>query len=214
VARLRWLVLACAVTCVPSRAAAAAAVEGTVALPREAPIAVAAPRYPTAAGYAVGPPDPRAAVVYLEGAFPPRAPLKIAVAQRHYQFAPGLIVIPRGSVVAFPNLDEEYHSVFSYSKTKRFDLGRYSRDEDPAQITFDQPGIVKLYCEIHDHMRGTILVLDSPYFAKTDADGRYRLDGLPAGHHVLKAWVDEDTVLAQPVELRDGATVRADFAGP
>jgi hypothetical protein len=73
---------------------------------------------------------------------------------------------------------------------------------------------VKLYCEIHDHMRGTILVLDSPYFAKTDAEGRYRLDGLPAGHHVLKAWVDEDTVLAQPVELRDGATVRADFAGP
>src|SRR5262249_25461484 len=174
---LGWLVLVCAVTCVSSRASAAAAVEGTVALPHEAPIAVAAPRYPTAAGYTVGPPEPRAAVVYLDGAFPPPAPVKIAMAQRRYQFAPGLLAIPRGSVVAFPNLDDEYHSVFSYSKTKRFDLGRYSRDEEPAQIVFDQPGIVKLYCEIHDHMRGVIVVLESPYFAKTDADGRFRLDG-------------------------------------
>ena len=212
-ARLWGLALASVVLCARSYAAGAA-VEGTVSLPREAPVPASAPRYPVAAGYTVGPPDAPAAIVYLEGAFAPRPAAKAAMAQRQYQFAPGLLAVPRGSVVAFPNLDDEYHSVFSYSKTKRFDLGRYRKDEDAVEITFDQAGIVKLYCEIHDHMRGTIIVLDTPYFAKTDADGRYRLDGLPPGRHVLKAWIDEGTVLAQPVDLGDGATVRVDFTPP
>jgi plastocyanin len=214
VALLTRLLLACAVVCVPAVAAAGAAVEGTVSLPHEAPAPASAPRYPVAAGYTVGPPDPPAALVYLDGEFAPGQAVKTEMAQRHYQFAPGLLAVPRGSVVTFPNLDEEYHSVFSYSKTKRFDLGRYRKDEDAAEITFDQAGIVKLYCEIHDHMRGTIVVLESPYFTKTDADGRYRLEGLPAGRHVLRAWIDEGRVLAQAVDLRDGATVRADFASP
>jgi hypothetical protein len=122
-----------------------------------------------------------------------------------------LVAVQRGAVVRFPNLDDEYHSVFSYSKTKSFDLGRYRKDEAPASITFDKPGVVKLYCEIHDHMRGTILVLDTPYFTKTDANGHYRLEALPAGRYVLKAWVDDETVHATPVELGDGAPLRVDF---
>ena len=117
-------------------------------------------------------------------------------------------------MIAFPNLDDEYHSVFSYSKTKRFDLGRYARDETPAELTFDQAGVVRLFCEIHDHMRGTILVLDTPYFTRTDADGRYRLTNLPAGRHLLKAWLDEDTVLERPVELGVRSVLRVDFSTP
>jgi hypothetical protein len=76
---------------------------------------------------------------------------------------------------------------------------------------FDQPGVVRLFCEIHDHMRGTILVLDTPYFQKTDAAGRYRLENLPAGRYELKAWIDDDRVLERTVELRDGARLRVDF---
>ena len=117
-------------------------------------------------------------------------------------------------MVRFPNRDDEYHSVFSYSRAKRFDLGRYAKDDVPAELTFDQSGVVRLYCEIHDHMRGTILVLDTPYFEKTDGDGRYRLTNLPPGRHVLKAWVEEDTVLERSVELGDGARLRVDFPGP
>lgn len=194
-------------------ARAEATLEGTVALPPAAPVPAPKPRYPVAASYTVGPPDPPAAVVWVEGDVPPPAPARAAVAQREYQFAPGLLAVPRGSVIVFPNLDDEYHSVFSYSKAKRFDLGRYARDERPAELTFDQPGVVRLFCEIHDHMRGTIVVLDSPYFAKTDPDGRYRITGVPAGRHVVRAWLDDDTVLARPVELRDGATVHLDLPG-
>ena len=192
----------------------AAGVEGRVMLPAESAAPVSRPRYPVAATYTVGEPDPPAAIVYLEGDFdrPSAGSAPVAdVAQRGYQFAPGLLAVRRGSVVRFPNMDDEYHSVFSYSKARRFDLGRYRRDETPRTLRFEQPGVVRLFCEIHDHMRGTILVLDTPYFTRTEADGRYRLDGLPAGRYVLKAWIDEDTVRERPVVLQDGATARADF---
>lgn len=190
-----------------------AAVEGRVALPAEVAAPVSRPRYPVAATYTVGAPDPPTAIVYLEGDFgaPANAAPAADVAQRGYQFAPGLLAVRRGSAVRFPNLDEEYHSVFSYSKTRRFDLGRYQRDETQPTLRFEQAGVVRLFCEIHEHMRGTILVLDTPHFTRTDAAGQYRLDGLPAGRFVLKAWIDDDVVRAQPVELRDGATVHADF---
>jgi plastocyanin len=194
------------------RADAAAAVEGRVALPADPAAPVARPRYPGAGTYDVGPADPPTAVVYLEGdggGGPAAAPAEMA--QRRYQFAPGLLPVQRGSVVRFPNLDDEYHSVFSYSKARRFDLGRYRRDEAPPTLRFDQPGVVRLFCEIHDHMRGTILVLDTPHFARTDAEGRYRLEGLPAGRFVLKAWLDDERVRERPVVLEDGATARVDF---
>jgi plastocyanin len=200
----------------PARPAdAGAVVEGTVALAREAPTTTPKPRYPITANYTVGEPDPPAAIVYLDGTFPASGNGgRTTMAQHHYQFAPGLLAVRRGTVVTFPNLDDEYHNVFSYSKAKRFDLGRYHKDEAPAALTFDQPGVVKLYCEIHDHMRGTILVLDTPYFQKTDADGRYRLEQLPPGRHLLRVWRDDDRTAERPVELREGATLTVDFPAP
>jgi len=195
------------------RASLAAMVEGRVTLRPASAAPVTQPRYPVAATYTVRAPDPPSAIVYVEGDFAGAAAgAKAAdVAQQGYQFAPALLAVRRGSVVRFPNLDEEYHSVFSYSKTRRFDLGRYQRDETPPTLRFDQAGVVRLFCEIHEHMRGTILVLDTPYFTRTDAEGRYRLDGLPAGRFTVKAWLDDDTVRAQTVELRDGPPARADF---
>ena len=131
--------------------------------------------------------------------------------QRHFQFAPGILPIRTGTVVEFPNLDDGYHNVFSYSKPKRFDLGRYRKDEKPPSLVFDKPGVVKLFCEIHEHMRGTILVLDTPFFTKTDTAGGYRLEHLPGGKYTLKAWLDEKTVWEQPVELSDSDRLRVDF---
>src|ERR1041384_1631912 len=126
-------------------------------------------------------------------------------------FAPDLVAVAIGGTVAFPNLDDTYHNVFSYSKTKRFDLGRYRKDEKPTTVVFDKPGAVTIHCEIHERMRGTILVLETPYFQKTDTAGKYRLEHLPPGSYVLKAWVAGDDVRQHPAELKTGMTLHVDF---
>jgi plastocyanin len=195
----------------PPAAVAQAVIEGTVRLPKPTAAALMPPRYP---GQAVqpGPADPPAAIVYLDGA-PANgaAPGRVQMAQKNQQFSPGLIAIQRGGVVEFPNLDDLYHNVFSYSKAKRFDLGRYRRDEKPATQVFEKAGVVRLSCEIHSHMQGVILVLDTPYFIKTDAAGKYRLDGLPSGKFVLKVWISEREVYERVVELGPTTKLRIDF---
>jgi hypothetical protein len=75
---------------------------------------------------------------------------------------------------------------------------------------FDVPGLVTLRCEIHEHMRGVILVLETPHFVVTDVEGKFRLSGVPAGRYTLKAWLSSKTTLEQPVELAD-SVVRVDF---
>src|SRR5262249_47665028 len=127
------------------------------------------------------------AVVYLEGDLPKSSNRTNATAemeQRNISFSPGLLAIQAGTTVEFPNLDDTYHNVFSYSKTKRFDLGRYRKGEKAGSVLFDKPGLVTLHCEIHASMRGTILVLTNSYFQKTDADGSYRIGPLPSGHYL------------------------------
>jgi plastocyanin len=163
----------------------------------------------------MAPTNPPAAVVYLEGDFRSqqnnnsKAPIQMA--QKNIAFAPDLLPVLVGTAVEFPNMDDTYHNVFSYSKTKRFDLGRYRKDEKPTAMVFDKPGAVTIHCEIHERMRGTILVLDTPYFQKTDTAGRYRLEHLPAGSYLLKAWVAGDDVRERPMELKAGMTLHVDF---
>jgi plastocyanin len=189
--------------------AGAATIEGVVALTAR-PAPAPAPRYGQTVG-TIRDPDPPAAVVYVEGTGQTTKPARITVSQQGYQFSPGLLVVPAGSVVDFPNLDPEYHSVFSYSKARRFDLGRFDRGEKPPPLTFEQPGLVKLYCDIHEHMRGAIVVVDTPFFAKTDPEGRYRIENVPGGRLVVKAWLDESTLRERVVEPGPADTVRVDF---
>lgn len=217
---MRLPALALAVLLAAPLAAAAqgtASAEGKVALPKPAAPAKLNPRYAAQAG-ALLPPESPTAVVFLEGAPPPAddkpATNVVQMVQKGMQFGPGLIAVRKGARVEFPNQDDFYHNVFSYSKAKRFDLGRFLKDEKPPVVTFDQPGVVKLYCEIHEHMRGTVVVLDTPYFVKTDTNGGFRLTGLPAGQFKLKAWVDDKISFEQPVDLKPGATVRVNFPGP
>jgi plastocyanin len=192
---------------------AQAAIEGKVELPRATIERVANQRYQSSAEAPTGPPEPMMAVVYLEGDFAKNAnsPQSAQMAQKNINFDPGLLPIRVGTTVEFPNLDDTYHNVFSYSKTKRFDLGRYRKDEKPASVLFDKPGAVTLHCEVHGSMRGTILVLDTPHFQKTNAHGEYHLRDLPVGHYLLKAWVNENDVRVREIELKSGATLRIDF---
>ncbi len=192
-----------------------AVVEGSVNLPKPEPWVPPPPRYAAQVVGEVAPPEPPIAVVYLEGRFPLAAnnshPVTNEVRQVGAQFRPALLPIQVGSSVAFPNGDDFYHNVFSYSKAKRFDLGRYRKNDRPPTEVFDKPGVVKLYCEIHQHMRGVILVLDTPYFCCTETNGTYRLGNLPAGHYLLKAWVDEKHIYEKPVDLEPGSQLHVDF---
>jgi len=157
--------------------------------------------------------EPPVAVVYLDGSFAkPTSQSTKQVVQKNLTFVPSLLPVQVSTRVEFPSLDDTYHNIFSYSPAKRFDLGRYRPDERPipSQV-FDTPGLVTLRCDIHEHMRGLILVLDTPYFVMTDTDGRFRLRGLPSGHYTLKAWINSKTTLERPVELKNGETLHVDF---
>ncbi len=209
---LRLLIVVAAVAA-PLTAHAQATVEGRVELPKGRSAPVVTRRYEVVTQGGVVATDPPLAVVYLEGPFPKTSsPPTRQVSQRGLSFLPTLLAVQVGTKVEFPNLDDTYHNIFSFSPAKRFDLGRYRPDERPIPSqTFDAPGLVTLRCEIHEHMRGLILVLDTPHFVVTEPDGHYRLGGLPAGRYTLKAWLDSKRILEQPVELKSGATARADF---
>ena len=187
--------------------------KGRVELPKSHGPPVIAKRYEIVTHGGIVAIEPPLAVVYLQGSFPKFATLPtVQISQKHLAFVPPLLPVRLGTKVEFPNLDDTYHSIFSYSPAKRFDLGRYRPEERPipSQV-FDTPGLVTLRCDIHEHMRGLILVLDTPYFVVTGADGRFRLSRLPAGHYTLKAWIDSKTTRERPVELKSGETLHIDF---
>jgi len=212
--RLRGLLWFNAVfSIMPVALLASAVVEGRVELPKSHAAPVQAKRYEIVTKGGVLSTQPPLAVVYLDGAFPRSASLPTKeVAQKDLTFIPALLPIAVGTKVEFPNLDDTYHNIFSYSPAKRFDLGRYRAEERPipTQI-FDKPGLVTLRCDIHEHMRGLILVLNTRYFVMTDTAGHFRLTGLPAGRYTLKAWIDSRTTREKPVELKNGQTLGVDF---
>jgi len=197
----------------PGIAMASATIEGTVALPKEHAAPVVAQRYEIVSKGGILATDPPVAVVYLEGDFAKSAELPVKqVAQKDMAFIPALLPVQVGTKVEFPNQDDTYHNIFSYSPAKRFDLGRYRPDERPipSQI-FDKAGLVTLRCDIHEHMRGLILVLDTPYFVTTDTAGHFKLSGLPAGHYTLKAWINSKRTIEHSVELKPDGSLHLDL---
>jgi plastocyanin len=138
-------------------------------------------------------PDRRRSVVYLETAPQPAfdvpAPGRAVLDQRQETFVPYVLAVTVGSTVDFPNSDRTYHNVFSLSKPRRFDLGRYPRGASRS-VRFDRPGVVRVFCEIHSQMNAWILVFAHRYFATTDAEGRFRIDAVPPGDYTLAVWND------------------------
>jgi plastocyanin len=204
VAMIRW-------TAEP--ASAQATIEGRVELPETSAAPVMIKRYEIVTKGGVLAPRPPLAVVYLEGSFSKRnSAAETKIVQKDLNFVPALLPVQTGTRISFPNLDDTYHNIFSFSPAKRFDLGRYRPDERPIpSVVFDTPGLVTLRCDIHEHMRALILVLDTPHFVVSDGEGRFRLSGLPAGRYTLKVWLTSKTTLERPVELASGSTLRVNL---
>jgi plastocyanin len=191
----------------------AASIEGRVALPKTRATPVVNQRYAIVASAGVLSTNPPLAVVYLEGDFskPAKQPVT-QIIQKDLAFLPSLLPVQVGTKVEFPNLDDTYHNIFSFSPPKRFDLGRYRSDEKPVPSqVFEVAGLVTLRCDIHEHMRALILVLNTPHFVITSPGGEFRLNGLPEGRYKLKAWIDSKTTREQIVELKGDAPLRVDF---
>jgi plastocyanin len=139
----------------------------------------------------------------------PAAPKPAIMDQKNRAFVPRVLVVGVGTSVDFPNNDSVSHQVYSFSPAKRFQLPLYKGAAHPP-ITFDQPGLVVLGCNIHDSMVGYIYVTPAPYFGTTDASGALTLKDLPKGDYQVAVWspyiADAPATLTRTVRIEgDGA---------
>lgn len=152
-------------------------------------------------------PDASNAVVWIEGPTGAAGTGRtVKMSQESKRFAPRVLVVPRQGTVEFPNNDPIFHNVFSVSGGNRFDLGLY-RSGATKSRSFSEPGLVRVYCNIHPQMVGFLLVVDSGFAAITDRSGAFRFEGVPAGSWTLKAWHEEgaETSIPLPVPLAGNA---------
>src|SRR5690349_5156856 len=145
----------------------------------------------------------------------PARPRETTVDQVDQEFTPKVTVVLVGTPVSFPNHDNVRHQVYSFSPAKRFELPLYAGV--PAQpVLFDTPGVVVLGCNIHDWMVGYIYVSESPYFAKTRADGKATLADLPARAYVVRVWHPQlegsETATQRTVDLGGKRHVELEWA--
>lgn len=148
---------------------------------------------------------PADVVVFLEDAPAagelPRGPF--VVQQVGKAFVPQVLIVPRGATVEFPNRDVYRHNIFSLSPSNPFDLGLYEPGATRS-MSFERPGIVALYCNIHPQMLGYVVVVSNPFFARPAADGSFAFRGVPPGKYHLVAWLPFGQLAREAVRVASG----------
>jgi len=200
---LRWLLV---VLLLAPAAGGAATIRGTLRVGRPAPAI-----RPASAGRPMLPPSMlhqvREAVIYLEEA-PEKVEKKLAegktpqpvVGEFEHGFIPRVTPVAAGTRVRFENQDRVYHNVFSVSPAKSFDLGKYAPRE-AREVTFDRPGLVKLYNDLDPGMTGFVLVLPHHAFTRPDSTGAWSFPKLPRGTYKLRVWHPALGKLSRRVEM-------------
>lgn len=141
----------------------------------------------------------------------PKRQRTVTIEQRDREFLPYVTIVQTGTLVEFPNRDQVKHHVYSFSPSKVFEIKLYAGK--PVQpVLFDRPGEVALGCNIHDWMEAYVLVVNSPYFARSDARGHAVLRNLPAGRYHLQLWHPQQTAAVPLREIGIGTgTARLDL---
>ncbi len=141
------------------------------------------------------------AVVWLSrAAAQPRPPVRADMGNSNKEFSPHVLVVPVGSTVSFSNHDPFNHNVFSLSEENPFDLGLYGRGE-VRSVRFDEPGVVRVYCNVHAQMSGLVLVLDTPWYTQPSSDGSFTLGTVPPGSYTLHAWHERAPEVTQAIDV-------------
>jgi hypothetical protein len=150
--------------------------------------------------------DASKVVVWLVPLMPVNVPAvrpgEYEMLQHNKKFYPDLLVVPIGSLVAFPNADPWFHNVFSLYRGKRFDLGLYQAG-DTKFVKFDKPGASYIFCNIHPQMAAVILTVDSTYFGLTDRSGHVLITDVPPGRYRMRVWYENADQAALPDLSRD-----------
>ena len=155
-------------------------------------------------------------VVYLEAVpspYPARPDTQRTMRQIHEAFVPHVLPVLVGDTVRFPNEDPFFHNVFSLSKARSFDLGRYATGLSKS-VAFGRPGVVQVFCHIHSDMRATVLVLENPYYVTVDSSGRFALPEVPPGQYRLVAWHERIQPAVRKIRVEPGTTSTAHFEIP
>ncbi|MDO8286231.1 MAG: methylamine utilization protein [Rhodoferax sp.] len=138
----------------------------------------------TSAGHPV---EDAAVVIEPVAASVPKGKRTVTIEQRDREFIPYVSVVETGTMVEFPNRDAFKHHIYSFSSPKIFEIKLYA-GKPVLPVLFDKPGEVALGCNIHDWMEAYVLVVNTPYFARTNAAGRATIRNVPVGHYRLRVW--------------------------
>jgi plastocyanin len=145
-------------------------------------------------------------VVWVEGPRVTPEPARATIKMEKKRFEPRLVVVPVGGQVAFPNMDPILHNAFSVSGANRFDLELYKKPKSRSH-TFEHPGIVRVYCNIHPQMFAFVVVRDNPFWARASRDGRFSIPGVPTGTWRLKAWHFQAGEIEQSIRVTETGVV-------
>ncbi len=148
-------------------------------------------------------------IVYITG-FESAATKEIPdIVQKNKHFSPHILPVVAGQKVRFPNQDKIYHNVFSISPVKSFDLGQYKSTEPSKLVTFDKPGLVPVYCNIHPQMLTYVVVLENTSYAVTDKNGTFRIRDVLPGTYTLNAWIPRAKRVSQEINILPGQEIEA-----
>lgn len=153
-------------------------------------------------------------LVFIEGRMTNGLPVtnlfKTVLTQKDAMFHPHVLAVAVGTTVEWPNQDDIYHNVFSMSETKPFDLGLYKAPTNKF-VLFDQSGRVDVFCSIHSDMHCVVMVLQNPYFAQTDAKGRFKITDVPPGTYKVRAWHERLPADSREISVPENGEVKVDF---